>query len=306
MIALKNVMYSITLFMVYLFINSVSIILYPFTALTVKKGVRVLCYHKIYDLPRTKTYMKSLNVSPAMFSRQMEHLFHKGYHVITLKDFADIRKKNREIPKNTLVISFDDGYSDNYLNAFPIMKRYNYPPTVFLVTDYIGDTKLFPFVALDDKLTADSSRNFQYWRPLTKEEILEMQEAGAEFGSHTRTHANLTALPVEAVSDELVKSKQYLEEFLGQPVVSFCYPYGAVSRAVRQRVAEAGYLCATGLSDELNTGETDLFDLHRTSVNGDESFFTFKRRISGAYDWVNRFWRIVAAVRNLVTGKSTG
>lgn len=155
-------------------------------------------------------------VAPEMLEKHILFLKEKGYTPVSLKELQG----NKSV-KKPVMLTFDDGYADNYTHLFPLLKKYNVPAVIFLITDKIG------------------SEGFLTW-----EQIREMKDSGlVEFGSHTRSHRRLRSLPDEEIVRELVQSKQILEEKLGEPVTAFCYPFGAggFDKRVRPQVFKAGY-----------------------------------------------------------------
>ena len=108
-----------------------------------KKGkVTILCYHRILDDKQIKDYYRpAVAVSVSTFKKQM-YLLQKKYNVISLDDAVNLLQKRKPLESNYIVVTFDDGYADNYENAFPVLKEYNLPAAVFLTTDYIDSSRL--------------------------------------------------------------------------------------------------------------------------------------------------------------------
>ncbi len=220
----------------------------------------ILMYHSI-DEQWTKV---KLSVSPEQFREQMKFLRDRHYNVISLDELADLIMSGRRIPHNTVVITFDDGNENNYTNAFPVLKEYNLPATIFLVSDWIG------------------KENF-----LKGSQIEEMERAGIEFGSHSRTHASLTGLPKERLKDEIVLSKRAIESVLGKPVTTFCFPFGGKNPDAEQILAEAGYKAACVTFPRDDSVKIDLYELKRIKVSpGPYNLLAFKVKASGYYTWL--------------------
>ena len=168
----------------------------------------------------------------------MHWLAARGYRSATLAQWArgEIHPKER-----TVWITFDDGYADNYTAAFPILQRYGFTATVFLVTGSVGREEVFWWDR--SKLAAGVDRRAYF--PLNWEQIAQMSAAGFEFGVHTRTHpAALTALPPDQRWEEIAGSRADLSSRLGLAAASFCYPRGDLDPGTAQMVAAAGYECA--------------------------------------------------------------
>ncbi len=266
-------------------IDIISIIVHPLCRLWGKNRVRVLCYHRVCNLPETDDVMKYLHVPLAAFTEQMAFLARGNYNIITLEQLIDYRDNNREPPPKTIIMTFDDGYRDNYVNAFPSLQRYNLKGTFFLVTDYIDRDRIFSWLKLDEKSLAHSQQSRQYWMPLSREEILSMSAQGACFGSHTKSHCHLNEIDPSKVGEELVGSREYLEEILATPVRCFGYPYGEVSKSVKALVKVAGYHSAVGTKWGSNTLKSDFLELRRITIEGKDSLGRFSRKVDGAYDW---------------------
>lgn len=186
-----------------------------------KKGLLSLMYHHIGQTDKTDEQFP-FTISPARFEAQLDMLQKHGFTPVKLSALEEAARTAARTPKKPVLLTFDDGYEDNYTALFPILKRRQIPALIFLVTENIGKKPGY----------------------LTWEQVKEMQESTlVEFGSHTATHARLRGLDNDAIRQELVKSKQVLEECLGVPCKAFCYPYGSggFDKRVRPLVFEAGY-----------------------------------------------------------------
>lgn len=193
----------------------------------------ILGYHSV---SRERT--DGLAVRPEDFDWQMRWLAGRGYRSATLAQWArgEVRPGQR-----TVWITFDDGYADNYTVAFPILRRYGFTATIFLVTASVGREEVFWW----DRSKLDGSVEPQAFYPLDWDQVAEMAAAGFEFGAHTRTHpAALTALTAEQRWAEIAGARADLSDRLGLPPASFCYPRGDLDPDVTRLVAAAGYECA--------------------------------------------------------------
>ncbi len=173
--------------------------------------LKTLLYHLVAD----ETYgdYHYLFVRTADFEKQLQEIKRRGLQTY----FADEPAKARG--KEGIVLTFDDGYEDNYTTAFPLLKKYQMKATIFLIADLIG-TKGY----------------------LTAEQISEMQASGlVRFGSHTSSHPDLSALDTEALNRELAESKARLEALTGAPVKALAYPGGKYNDEVCAAARRAGY-----------------------------------------------------------------
>ncbi len=237
------------------------------------RGVRILCYHSISDLPAN-----SFAVSTSDFARQMRFLAER-HTIISLDQVADLIRGGRPIPPRTVAVTVDDGYSDAYTHAYPILKRFAIPATIFLPVEFIG-------AGSSDRVTSKLPQtDFLSW-----DQVREMSPNGITFGSHTLTHDSLTKLTRQATQYQLEHSKARLEMEIGKAVTGFSYPYGRLrdfNPEVGRLVSAAGYgYAVTGMSG-VNDHQTDLFALRRTKVERDDHAYVFEKAMRGALDpWV--------------------
>ena len=237
-----------------------------------KNAIRILTYHSIND-----HRIHEMNVKVRDFEAQMEYLS-KNYQIIPLDRIVELLKHGKENLAKKIAITFDDGYMDNYLNAWPILKKYRMPATIFIPYDLIGSDKLYDHDLGDDPY---------YNQLLCWEDVSEMSNDGISVGSHTLTHSRLSQVPVEKAQREIAESKQKIESKIKKKVSSFAYPYGArsdYSRRIVNNVIEAGYECACTDVYGYNTLTADLFQLKRIWIDASDSLFVFKNKINGVLD----------------------
>lgn len=192
--------------------------------LPTKKGLIVLMYHHIYKYDDNCDLPKELYIEPEVFSKQMDFLLKHNYIPITLEDLLKSYKDNAfKLPKKSVLITFDDGWLDNYTNAFPILKEKNVKANIFISCDFI------------------EQKNCMTWN-----QLLEMKNSGLiSFGSHTLSHpTDIQTLDDDKILQELKISKQQLEQKLNIKIDSFAYPSGAgaINKKIRQMVFDSGYL----------------------------------------------------------------
>lgn len=235
-----------------------------------KKGVAILMYHKIGN-PPAESRLKKLWISPERFERQLEYLKDRHIPVITFSEYYKMLR-DHSVPDKAVILTFDDGYEDNYTNASPLLKKYGYTGIFFIVSETIGGMNVW-----------HNPANEPPQKMLSQEQILEMQKTGMEIGSHTLSHPNLKHLNVEEARRQISQSRAVLEEMLGKPVGIFAYPYGAgaYTPAVKGLVQLAGYTLAVGIRQGINVpGAEDYFALKRITVRRDENMFDFYLQIT--------------------------
>ena len=234
--------------------------------------MRILMYHEITDERPEEMHA----VSKAEFSNQMRWLRQSGYHTVQLADWLAQRSgAGPRLDANSVVITFDDGYLDNYTNAWPILAENGLGGAIFLVAGRMG-------------LTSN-------WRPgafgqtplLSWAAAREMALDGISFGSHTLSHADLSTLAPSAAARELHDARQQIEQALGQPVLNLAYPYGRFTPAIKDIVRRAGYRaacsCPTGYVGATNA---DPYDLRRITVLAGDQLSDFVAKVQG--DWRQR------------------
>ncbi len=166
--------------------------------------------------------------------------------------------------------------------------------------NYIGTDQVFEWLMLDKESFDDMQANPQHWTPLRAEDIVAMKMEGFDFGSHTLSHCPLSQADKSTVQTEIKASKDWLEKIIGEPVRCFSYPYGDVSQSAKNYLKSCGYDCAVGIGYGINTQDTDMFELKRTSVSGWDSQAKFIRKINGAYDWLEWVTATTSRIKRMI------
>lgn len=226
-----------------------------------RRGFVAMMYHHIGVLEDPQEEQFPFTIRPEMFERQLLFLKANGYTLISLTELETACKAGRSSVKKPVLLTFDDGHADNYFNLFPLLKKYNVPALIFLITDRVGTDGY-----------------------LTWQQVQEMQQSGlVSFGSHSCSHRRLRSLPDEEIVQELTQSKRVLEDKLGHPVTAFCYPFGAggFDKRVRPQVFKAGYLFDFSTKKGINPwpwkGKSTL---RRTFPRGGETLYDYHLQLT--------------------------
>jgi len=232
-----------------------------------KYVVPILTYHSI-------GYGKGNHfVTPENFAKQMEYIKKKGYEVITLDELVRGIRDKKHFKRNKVVITFDDGYKDNFKYAYPVLKNFNFPATIFIIHDLVG------------KSVKESE--FLNW-----EEIITMSANNISFGSHTKTHFYLGVVKDEkAAFDEISSSKIAIEQKINLPVDYFCYPGGGFNEQVKEMVSKSGYKGACATNRGFADFNKDVYELKRIKITNSDMTkpFSFWAKLSGYYNSFRRF-----------------
>jgi peptidoglycan/xylan/chitin deacetylase (PgdA/CDA1 family) len=248
------------------------------------RTLRVLMYHKVNDVPEN-----SVTVPVGRFDEQMAQLGELGYRPVGLDAVLDHYLHGTPLPSGAVLITFDDGYRDNLENAAPVLQKYGYPAVVFVPVGYLAGTRPLPH---DEHLAARGIVN----RPLSWDDLAELEAAGIRVESHGIGHRPLADLEVDEAAREITLSKLRLEDRLGRPVRAFAYVKGSEAhyRLVHlSLLKQAGYDVAFTSISGSNGPASDPLQLHRYNVEPYPSR-TFELVLSGACDLI--------AVKDTVAG----
>lgn len=231
-------------------------------------GVTILMYHRVNDALAPS----DLSVSLRKFEEQMRYL-KRFCQVVRLEDLLDTYANKRELPrrrKPQVIITLDDGYRDNYLNAFPVLKKLGLPATIFLATGFIGkDKKIGRYQHMP-------SPDMLSWQEV------ETMRDNVTFCPHTENHPHLPELSPVEQKEEIRKSMDALAAHLSAertPKI-FAYPYGQHNESTLKILHELGIKVALTTQRGLNTGHEDPLLLKRVSANGNDGLRDFIKKVS--------------------------
>jgi peptidoglycan/xylan/chitin deacetylase (PgdA/CDA1 family) len=223
-------------------------------------------YHAV-DRPQS-SLEASLCCDPAAFAIQMDYLHRNRYAVIPLAQLVRALREGSELPQRAVVITFDDGLSCSCETALPILGRFGFPATIFVVAGLVDRSNEWLHAA-----------GFPARRMLSAAGLRSLVAAGCEVGSHSLTHPWLSRLPLSAARAEVRDSKSRLEDLVGRPVAHFAYPYGDYTAAVRDSVMEAGYAAACSTRWGRFHASRRLFALRRVEIRGQDSLLQFATKL---------------------------
>ncbi|MEG5053662.1 MULTISPECIES: sulfotransferase [unclassified Microcoleus] len=196
-------------------------------------------------------------VTPQIFEQQLHNLKNLGYYSASWENWRSAKLAKTPLPGKAILMTFDGGYLDFFQYAWPLLKRFDFTATVFLVAESIGKTNSW------------EKAEFEEVQLMGWPEILQLRDAGIEFGSMSATHPPLTALSPTEIVREAAKSRAILERGLEKSVKCFAYPYGDVDPIVAHLIGASGY--TFGVSYKLNFSSFDdsLLSLPRIKVTGE-------------------------------------
>ena len=208
-------------------------------------NVPILMYHHIQpQLIATEKWQTALNVDTTIFESQMTYLINSGYQTISLDQVAQALLNNQQLPPKSIALTFDDGYRDFYLFAFPIITKYNLRANLFISTGLVEN---------EDYLT---------WNQLK-----EMVSSNQVFAyNHTWSHANIASVSQAKMESEVQTAQKQLVDYLGTSPKIFAYPYGQISQNTINYLSQNGFLAAASTIQGKNQCQSDIFRLQRIRI----------------------------------------
>ncbi len=219
----------------------------------------VLMYHRIADLTgseKQELLARQLAMPPAEFAKELQYLHDNGYTVLRASDIATAAVNHTALPKKAIAITLDDGYADNFTQAYPILKKFNMPATVFIITGDVGKPGYLTW------------ENIAAMRPLV------------DFQAHTITHPDLSKLTAAQLQKELAGSKTALDTHLKSITTAIAYPAGDFNAAVIAGTRAAGYQYGWKKSGGPMTPGANPYQLPRIRIMGNTGVKGFANIIS--------------------------
>jgi peptidoglycan/xylan/chitin deacetylase (PgdA/CDA1 family) len=222
--------------------------------------VPVLVYHNIGKEARGR-----LVLGVDAFTEQMRYLKTHGFRVVSVAEFVEWLHLRRQLPKKTVVLTFDDGYRSFREHAYPVLKELRFTATLFVYTDYVG-----------------AGRNALNW-----DDLKALAAEGFDVQAHSKSHADLRRADHESETQygrrmqaELLEPPRVLAKSVGRAVSFLAYPYGRVDDAVLGKVKEQGYQAAFTVRRESNAAFVDLLRISRSQVYSEMTLEQFVRNLN--------------------------
>ncbi|MFC7394627.1 polysaccharide deacetylase family protein [Scopulibacillus cellulosilyticus] len=215
--------------------------------------IPILMYHSI------STGNNSLYVPKDQFREQMTWLKDNGYYTLSPEEAYDVLTQGKKPRKKIILVTFDDGYLDNFTNAYPILRKYGMKATIFMI-----------------------GRSIDKQNHLTKQQMKEMSQHGISIESHTINHLQLSQLPAEQQRNEMVQSKALYNKMLNQNTILLCYPFGSYNNETLKLAKETGYKMAVTTEPGAASRDQGLYALHRIRISPGMSIQGFGRIVDNA------------------------
>ena len=232
----------------------------------------ILMYHRIGHRPGDGN-----TVSPERFELQLQYLEDHGFTFLGLAEWYNLVHLGQTVPSKAVILTFDDGYRDNWELAAPLLARYGAKATVFMVAAGIGQKNSWESV--------DSRRDAEL---MSGEDLRDWIRQGFEVGSHGMSHVRVTGLSAEKLRYELAESKKILEDVIGTEVPFFCYPHGNFDEPAKSAIQEAGYLGAVAIVEGTCWDQIDWYALPRLRVSDRDEPGIFRWKVSSLHSWMGR------------------
>jgi peptidoglycan/xylan/chitin deacetylase (PgdA/CDA1 family) len=228
----------------------------------------VILYHKI-DAPARDALVRGGYTPVRRFAKQMAHLKKQGFIFYSASELIGYYRSHGSFPPRGITITFDDGWRDNYLHAFPVLRELGIKATIFLGPTCIGQ------VSTRALAPGEGARAH-----LSRDEILEMSRHGIEFGSHSLNHRLLHELPLQEVKLEVEEAKKQIEALVDKPCTVFAYPAGYFSEATQRVLQDSGHIAAFSTIYG-PTSSLDLYAINRIEIlRRDRFLFQFASKIA--------------------------
>jgi peptidoglycan/xylan/chitin deacetylase (PgdA/CDA1 family) len=250
-------------------------------------NIPILLYHSISD--HFTSQYQTWSVSPARFDEHMAYLREHGYQPMTISAIVERLKSNgKGLPERVVAVTFDDGLADFLSGAVPVLQKYHFPATLFVATGFVGETSRW----LDD--LGEQDRPMLTWEQLAALE-------NVEIGSHAHQHLQMDIVPLSRARQEIIRSKELLEQHLHRSIKTFAFPHGYHTKQLLNIVQNAGYEAACAVDHMMANHSDNVFALPRIIITSDVTTDILQGYLQGRGIRVRSFlrtplktiWRIV-------------
>lgn len=233
-----------------------------------RREIPILCYHRLVETDAEGGKFPT-HIRVDLFEKHLRYLQTHGYRTLLFSDFDE--ERIFEKAQRAVVLTFDDGYEDNYRLLFPLLKKYGAKAVIYLVTGRQANDW-------------DVPKGEKTLRLLSQAQRREMLASGlVEFGAHTLTHPDLTEIAPDRADEEIRLSKLQLEADLGVAVRTFAYPYGRLNPQVKESARRAGFRYGIATDSGPLAVHEDPFQVRRIVVFPNTTPRRFSRKVSGGY-----------------------
>jgi peptidoglycan/xylan/chitin deacetylase (PgdA/CDA1 family) len=222
--------------------------------------VPILCYHNLGPQSKGRLLLGS-----PQFEQQMRYLKTEGYRVISLGDFIEWMEGKRQLPKRSVVLTFDDGYRAFREFAYPLLKELGFSATLFVYTDYVG-----------------AGRNALGW-----EDLKALAAEGFDVQAHSKTHGDLRratgetdAQHAQRMQLELAEPLKLFQRYLGRPITRLAYPYGRADDDVVAKAKEIGYVAAFTVRRQGSPAFVQPLRVNRSQIYSEMSLEDFAKNLN--------------------------
>jgi peptidoglycan/xylan/chitin deacetylase (PgdA/CDA1 family) len=260
----------------------------------------VLCYHRVLPEAAGSSNQPDYSVTPQQFAAQMSLLGDEGFTTLTLDEYFEAAIGLRELPSRSVVVTFDDGFADNYSVAWPIARRCGVKINLFICTGLVAGAPVAAFA--EDNARAQLSRKKfpEHWQPLSWEQLREMMAEGVGVEFHGHHHRNLGRMSEADIARDASEGISIFKEQLGDAPRFFAFPFGHYGSYPEAAIE---ILSAQGIKMFFTTelGRTPLGRggrlFSRIVIHPEDDLRSFRRKLFGGYDWVGRLRRFGYSLR---------
>jgi peptidoglycan/xylan/chitin deacetylase (PgdA/CDA1 family) len=247
-------------------------------------------------------------VTPEQFREQMSLLRREGFTSLSLQEYGEAALGLRELPRRSVLVTFDDGFSDNHQVAWPIAAEFDIKLNLFVCTGLVMGERLEAFEARSFAAQANKREFPELWQPLTWRQLREMMAGGVGLGFHSHRHGNFGRMSWRAMADDLSRGTSIFKQQLDEPPRFFAFPfghYGSYPEEAVHLLRRHGMelLFTTELGRTPLVCENRLFS--RIVVHEEDDAASFRRKLFGGYNWVGSVRRLGYSVRSVLRSRSS-